>query len=367
VAQLACAALGAARGNASIPGYDAAVLSSLYDLAYAGVIFVVATQLVAHRRRAVIDDLRWGSFVVLLGVVAWPFLFRGLIATGWNQLAGVKGVLLLIASSAAISVWWLLPAVRPRIDPLYTRAEPSARVTRRAPRRLGDTLTGVRRLAWFDWTSTLARIAGTLVMFVLISVVYTWADAAVRTVEGLRMMLLLPFDAGTPRPLAYIGLLLFGTGSRSLKNTDWLLAINRHLRVLPLGRVRLGALLIGLPLSSWATVWSVLALVQLAVTGTPPAQWRWEMLAFLVGLDALARASQFRAPRDRLSWSFLLLMPVLVAVVVAAEFFPRGVITRPGAAVTVGALYFAAAIALNHLTLTRSRPLSPAQVPAVSV
>jgi len=120
----------------------------------------------------------------------------------------------------------------------------------------------------------------------------------------------------------------------------------RHLRVLPLGRPRLHALLLAWPVLVWSVAWILLALVQRMTIGAPIADYHVPMFFTCVGMSALGIAMGLRftwGPTAAAAMTLPLLMPVWLLVNISAVWL-----------VAIGMMAFIVAAALNVNALSRS-------------
>lgn len=355
-------------GDPALTGWPIVVLSSMYDVGYAGAFlaWMATFGIVDHRVRRVVGRRAGAAFgvvalVVLVCGFVWPFVLRGGIATDIGDLAGLRGVALaaMVVLTVISVTWRFVPRPSATVDrrPEWSAAAPRAVVR---PQVAAAGPTGLRMLLWTDWIWTVRLTLLTIALYALgVGALLQVTDPGVPLLERLRDMGLLPFDAATRGSDGFIGLMLLGSfsigGSRSFGDTDWLLTMSRHFRALPLGTRKHLAVLFGVPLLGWATLWAGFVVLQIVAMHTLPSNLRLEWFVLFAGADACARAAQLRFRRDRLQWHFLAFVPLFIGAMVAIQTGHAGLVVHPATAAIAGGIYFAVAALAFYGTLTRSR------------
>jgi hypothetical protein len=200
----------------------------------------------------------------------------------------------------------------------------------------------------FGWS----LIVGATVLFMMLGMTYVvdgWMGRRTPFSDFLADNLLLVFDSRTagpgPRPLngaaqfAWFGFYAAAVFARFPQ-------LLRHLRVLPLGKLRLQALLLAWPVLAWSAVWIVLALVKWSTIGPATVGGsHFSMLFACVGLSALGIATGLRftwGPMAAPAVTLPLLMPVWRMVDMSSIWL-----------LAIGTLAFVVAAALNVHSLSR--------------
>jgi hypothetical protein len=356
-------------GEPALTGWHTVLLSGLYDVGYAGTFLVWMSTfgIINHRMRRLLGRRGGATFgvvalVVLVCGFVWPFVLRGGIAKDIGDLLGIRGTALaamIVLTLSSVS-WRSIPRPSVTVDRRPEWSAPGPHSTGVRPQSTMAGLTGLRMLLWTDWIWTARLAVLTITLYAVgLGPLMQLTDPGVSLLERWREMGLLPFDAATRGADTFFGLMLLGWfsagGSRSFGDTDWLLSMSRHFRALPLGVRRHLAVLFGVPLLGWATLWSLFVLLQIVATQTLPSTLRLEWFILLAGADAVARAAQLRYKRDRLQWHFLALVPLFIGAMAAVQTGNASLVEHPATAVIAGLTYFAVAAMAFYGTLTRSR------------
>jgi len=120
----------------------------------------------------------------------------------------------------------------------------------------------------------------------------------------------------------------------------------RHLRVLPLGTIRLQALLLSWPALVWGVLWTLLVLIHEMTIGPATAGYRLPLLLACIGSSALAIALGLRLSAR---W------PQASGVGIFLFIPFQGLIQISGVwLIGIGVVSFAAAAVLNVSALSRS-------------
>lgn len=344
-----------------VTDWQALSLSIVYDAVFPS-LFMGAVPLMR-------GPWRWVAVVVYAGGGIWPILLINHLPTTWPALVHSP---IGLAAAAALALGLNSCRFRPHPAP-YPSPRDSTPLfassgSARPPRvELGARLTGLRKLVWWEWLLTLRNLSVIVTAYVVVAGgIALWSEPQPGMEALLREIRMLPFDQDSMpshvvTAFLLLGFLGIGAGYSSTLHSDFLHAMTRALRALPIGTVRLLALLAAMPLLAWLTLCVMLLVIQTAVTGRLPGPVRYDVLLLFPALDMLARSLQFRWRRDVLAWHFIVVLVVLSGVVAVVELTgARPTLSTVRPPIIVAAIVGLATL-LNYLTLTRSRaPYRPA-------
>lgn len=321
-------------------GWSSLTLSTLLDLIYVG----AGCALIAAGEAARGVLLR----VVMLGLLTLgllcPIVVRASLPTQWADVGSTH--LVLFAIGLAFTLWGAFQTPRTaRARPFGSSAASSPVATGPARR---ERLFGLPRLVAHELAASLSLGAAMMCVFLGMAFVFErwWGREA--TVRGfLTAQTLLIFDAGAlqaPRRFdvaQQFGWYAFYAAAVSIRFPQLL----RHLRILPIGDIRLKWLLVAWPALVWSAVWLLLACVHVIVIGRPlTAGGQGPLLVAFIGLSALGIAVALR---------FQKLWPQAVPLMFFIPF--SRLPTFPGVWLTVvGGLSIGLAMAINGNALSRS-------------
>jgi hypothetical protein len=337
---------GSARGIASVG------LSALFDIAAAGVGCTLAMLAIhprpagALRRPATIAQGCAQFLFPLSGFLFFAGWQTVALPTRWSDLTPLSTSVLAAALALALATYFYEPrplAAANRVVPPPAPAAPATRV--RESRLTGIPRLLVREAGWaFSIGGSLAAAA----------VVFVTVMARVSSDEhGLSDLLrkaLMARDAGESSVQdfgvgAFNLLLWYGVFAAAMATR--LPLIMRHLRALPIGTVRINALLVGWPAAIWLLAWAGTSGLHYVVLGQLPAQPHLASTVAIIGVCTLAQAVILRmATVSR----FVLFMVVAGLVPHVSLLTPLS----PPALLAVGVASVAAAIVINHVALSRS-------------
>ena len=351
-------ARGAARGQ--LPDFQFIALSSSLDFLYNGVLLAViaATGVAAGRVR---DDNSFikraiqasGVFVALMGGFVWGFVLRPIVPTNWTEVTGATAMVMgaaLVVSFAAF--FYSPPAHEPR----------PGRGRRNIRRRQGEIrsqrpgwLIGLPRLIADDLKSTAMTAASVPAIVSAVFVgMYAFNPApgpGTGPLKAMKEMGLLPLREDALFGHCYF---LLALGLSMINNwrspgVDAVSTILRQLRVLPLGVRQLHALLVSRRLLGWLVVWFFLLILHVVVFQSAPTTLRLDILVWLAGADALVYAVLLRWMKWLPTFAFAMIFGA-----VSAEWIDlQGAEFAAIAGIAVGMACLAAAMWINHYTLTR--------------
>jgi hypothetical protein len=291
------------------------------------------------------------------GGMVWPHLFRNLLPIRWSDLSLSSGMML--AVGLALTVTTYFHTAQPPASGIF-RTRAAARpvpTDRRSGFDLMQGLTGLPRLLAREYVFSIGLGA---VLVLTCGLLVFGVGTFMRSSEGnesfFQMQHLLLFDPGIAPQRGRVFDLLIWLALFVATLVSRFPEIIRHLRVLPIGALRLNLLLVLWPALMVLTIWMALLGLHLAVLGTPVASLRHGLFLALVGSSAIARSVTLRWPR--LSSPFFIFIvscgPMLRMVDdISAWWF-----------VALGLAGIAAATVVNHGTLMRSatyRHRTPAQ------
>jgi hypothetical protein len=125
----------------------------------------------------------------------------------------------------------------------------------------------------------------------------------------------------------------------------------RHLRMLPLGVLRVNAVILSNTVFGWAMIWTALVVAHHVVLGRWPLMLRLDLLFLFMGLTALVAAVQTR-------WRFAGPLSLIVWMPLSSRFSTAPYSDRLWlASVVAGLAAFATSVWINHYLLTRSSRL----------
>jgi hypothetical protein len=333
-------------------------LSSCLDFLYTGVLLAVAaaTGVAAGRVsenssivRKAIQAL--GMFVALMGGFAWGFVLRPIVPTSWTQVTGATAMVMGAALAVSVAAFFYSPrAGEPRPSRMrrdVRRRQDVARMQRPGrlvglPRLIVDDLTGTARLA-----ALIPAIVGAA--FFGVYAFNPAPGAGTGPLKAMKEMGWLPLREDTLFAQCYF-LLAFGL---SLVNS-WRSGgvdpspLLRQLRVLPLGVRRLNALIVGRRLLGWLVLWLFLLLPHVVVFRSAPSTLRLDILAWIAGADALVYALHLCWMKWLPTFAFAMGFGLVSAKVIDHQ--SAGI--APYAGIAIGLACLAAAVWINHTTLT---------------
>jgi hypothetical protein len=149
---------------------DTALLSTLYDIALAGMVLVflplverLERPLRLAGRRIAAAVLGWTATLVSMGGWAWPLLFPGALVTRFSDFDVSRGALLgaMLALGLGSAMWRRVP--RPSGKPFYYDVEgdePRSDMPAPDPAPVNKTarLAGLGYFIWTDWKRTAAMV-----------------------------------------------------------------------------------------------------------------------------------------------------------------------------------------------------------------
>jgi hypothetical protein len=343
-------------------GPSALLLSSACDFAYTGIgcaLAIVASRPLpmsgpwrpfAHAGKAVAEAAPvFGPIGALLlgglyGGFEWPAA-GPLLPGHWGDLTPRHGAVLAAALSLALATWFHVPVPPTPAARVATRTRDRSRTRRLEPRGTA----GLRRLLAHEyaWTMvcTAVLVGGSVVVVaILASLPYSGAG-----VTGFVRTALLVFGQTIPPPpagghQAVIVLILFACFGASI--VARFPAMIRHLRVLPLGSLRLGLLLLGWPWLLWLSIWMAWLVLHLSFVGEGPTSLRPASFAALAGMSALVQGIGLRFTGRSHAFGVgasLVIVPIMLFVE-----------PLPAASLVIAGMSALAAAALNHVALRRN-------------
>jgi hypothetical protein len=357
--------LGAALSG-HLPDLQFILLSGCLDFLYNGVLLAVAgatgaaTGRISEDSSIVRKTIQASGMFVAMGGLAWGFVLRAIVPTNWTQVTGVTAMVMgaaLVVSVAAF--FYPPPAGAPR--PGRARRDiqrPQGRTRSQRPGRLG----GLPRLIADDlmWTARMAAGIPVLISVVFFGL-YAFNPApspGTGPLKALKEMGVLPMREDTLFVhcffLVFLGLSL--VNSQSGADPSPLL---RQLRVLPFGVRQLNALLVGRRLLGWLVVWLFLLIPHLVLFRSAPTTLRLDILVWVAGADALVYALHLCWMKWLPTWAFALIFGL-----VSAHAIDRSAGSAPLVGIAMGLACLAAAVWINHVTLTtRKEPYQAMAAP----
>jgi hypothetical protein len=340
-------------------GIGNVLLSSVYDLAYAGAgcaLVFVATY--PGPRRAPWRQM-WpalaglASFLLPLGLLpTFVVLYTDVVPTRWADLTPVSLLVLAATLLLGIASWFYTPRP-PRWIPdnfMFTTSRLSERPrrARRVPAGGVSRLSGVPRLLAHEYAWTL------LIMAVMVA----GTALAISIAVGLQYH-------ASPRELFRTALLLLGDTAapsqgvaRLLTSLLWFVLVVatlaarfpsmlRHLRVLPLSVRGINLLLVAWPAAIWATVWLALLAAQSLVTGVAPASLHLSLFVGAAGLSAVLQSVTLRLTGPVRVFTFTAAIAIVPVLQLVSDPSPRAI-------ALLGFTGLLGAALLNHAALRRS-------------
>jgi hypothetical protein len=344
-------------------GVGTILLSSVYDLAYAGVgcaLVVVATYPRPGRapwRQIAPAFAGLASFLLPVGLAAaFVTLYTDVLPARWADLTPASLLVLVTTLLVGVASWFYTPRP-PRWIPdnvMFTasRLSETPRRAHRVPAGGVSALSGVPRLLAHEYAWTLLIMAAMVAAAALVISIAVRLQYDESPGELFRTAVLLLGESAPPRGLA--GLLtslvwfLLVVSTLAARFPSML----RHLRVLPLGVRRVNLLLVAWPAAIWATVWLALLAGQWLVTGAAPASLHLALFVGVAGLSALLQAITLRLTGPVRGFTFtavIALVPILQLVSVP----------DPRAIALLGIAGLIGAAILNHAALQRSSTYKP--------
>jgi hypothetical protein len=352
-------------------GVGNVLLSSVYDLAYAGAgcaLVVVATY--PGSRHAIWRQM-WpvlaglANFLLPLGMAsAFVVLYTDVVPTRWAALTPVGLLVLATTLVVGLATWFYTPRP-PGWMPdtfMFTTARTSGR--RRPARRLSaggrSPLSGLPRLLAHEYAWTLivlaAMVTGTT-MAISIAVGLQYHESPR---ELFRTAVLLLGDASTPsqgvaRLLTALLWFVFVVATLAARFPSML----RHLRVLPLRLRYVNLLLVAWPAVIWATIWLALLMVQTLATGHVPASLHLALFIGAAGLSAIVQSITLRlaGPTRVLAFSAAIALVPILQVVGGPD--PRAIAWLGIAGLVGAAILNRAALRHSSTYRTASAPATP--------
>jgi hypothetical protein len=362
---LAVKLLAALVSGKSAPGIGSIALSTVFDVATAGLGCGLVI-LVTHPRpetgplrlpAAVVHHIAQiclpSNGFVLYAAAQW----NNAVPTHWSELSAATTAGLAAAIALTVATYFYVPTPA-------TLSNRVASARRSRPAAVRDSrLTGIPRLLLREagWTLTLGGSL-VLVAVAILMVVARVAQDESGFAHTLRSLLMNVAVAGSPAH--DIGLIAFNLvvwyGVFAASMATRFSQVMRHLRVLPIGPVRLNALLVGWTPAIWLFAWAAATLLRYAVLGYLPARPPFAPTVAIMGICALAQAGILRVAA--------LTRAILFGV--AAGLVPFLSMTKPLSPlllIGVGIVSLAAAIVINHDALSRSSTYRATRFPIGTV
>jgi hypothetical protein len=348
------------------PGLASIALSGLFDLASAGIgCALVAVSLYPRPARRALH-LPWtiarqisSASLPLIGMLLFylPAWSRLSLPIRWPELTAGSATALAAALALTMATWFYVPTPA---TPANRLAPARSAPIRPRPVRV-SRLTGVpcllaREAGWTFAIGGALTFAGVVVVLVISRVAHSQSDlmdllqSAARVADGGAMR---ADDFGL---VAFNLLVWYGLFAAAMAARFSL--ILRHLRALPIGAARLNALLVGWPALIWVLAWMAGTVLHYALLGHAPARPHLASVVALIGVCALVQAMTLRVS----------IVTRLMVFCSAAGLLPFvGLFTPPGPLVlgVLGAASLAAAIAVNHVALSRHSTYRPAVLPVI--
>jgi hypothetical protein len=327
----------AAFGGRTLFTLDTLLLSTLYDVVYAGALltvplwFEMESKALALRSGRPVFQSSWTLTIFAFTVaMAAPFVLAGSLPKHVDEFTIVGSVALGLGLMIAVAalVWTpssggvliTVPAPAPA-----TPAQPTTPDT-------GRSLKGIPVVLWSHARSTF--VTGLLVMMLAAAIT--------------------PFLPARPAPQRMVtGLfILFALMAAGMANA-WALWV-RRLKVLPLSARQINALFVLTPLLTWAVLWVAMLLVHVVLKWPLTVELGPAAIVMYAGLTALTHAIVCPLNGIVLGQTTASMLVVVFApgsAIMLAEYpdIPPRLFL-----LTVAALSFAAAATINHFTLTRS-------------
>jgi hypothetical protein len=323
--------------------WSSLTLSAVMDLLYAGAGCALIALGDARRGES---HLRWISSVLLVIGLIWPLVNLWSLPTAWLDVRPVH-VLLFAAGLALTMLSAFHTPARTRARTLRPRPASSTGVVGPAKR---DRLSGLPLLLKHELSNSLILAAEVLVT--MLAVTYVLDGWIGRRTPLVFLADNLPpiFDSrpipSQPRAIDFTSQFAWFalySAAVSMRFPQLL----RHLRVLPLGRPRLHALLLSWPVLVWSAIWLLLALVQRMTIGpATPVDLHLPMLFSCGGVSALGIAAGLRFT----GWP----TPLTAATLPLLIIVPRMVDMSAVYLLAIGMTSFILAAALNVSALSRS-------------
>jgi len=344
------------------PDLQFIVLSGCLDFLYTGVLLAVAavTGVAAGRIRDNSSIIRRaaqasGMFVALMGGFAWGFVLRPIVPTSWAEVSGATAMVMGAALVVSLAAFFYSP---PAGEPRPGRARrdirrPQDGVRSQRPGRL----VGLPRLIADDLksTATMAALIPAIVSAAFFGL-YAFNPApgeGTGPLWAMKQMGVLPLRDDALFAHCYF-LLALGLSLVNIRRpgVDPVSPLLRQLRVLPLGLRELNALLGGRRLLGWLVVWLFLLVPHVVVFRSAPSTLRLDILVWVAGADALVYAVLLRWMKWLPTFAFAMTFGI-----VSAHVIDRSAGVAPIIGIAIGLACLAAAVSLNHDTLTRRQEL----------
>jgi hypothetical protein len=355
-------ASGAARGQ--VPDFQFIALSSSLDFLYNGVLLaiVAATGVAAGRVREDSSLINRaiqasGIFVALMGGFAWGFVLRPIIPTTWTEVTGATAMVMGVAFVVSLAAFFYSP---PTGEPRPGSMRRDIRRRQHAVRSPKPArLVGIPRLIADDLKSTAMTAAS---VPAIVSAVFVGMYAfnpspgpGTGPLKAMKEMGVLPLREDALFGHCYF---LLALGLSMINNwrspgVDAVSTILRQLRVLPLSVRHLHALLVTRRLLGWLVVWFFLLILHVVVFQSAPTTLRLDVLVWLAGADALVYAVLLRW----MKWLPTLAFAMIFGMVSSRWIDLQGAEFAAIAGIAVGLACLAAAMWINHHTLTRRNEL----------
>jgi hypothetical protein len=324
-------------GGRTLFTLDTLLLSTLYDVVYAGVLlpvplwFEAESKALALRSGRPVFQSSWTlTLFAFTAAMAGPFVLARSLPKHVDEFTIAGGVALGLGLTIAVAalVWTpsnggvliTVPAPAPA-----TPAQPATRDT-------GRSLKGIPVVLWSHGRSTF--VTGLLVMMLAAAIT--------------------PFLPAKPPPQRMVtGLfILFALMAAGMVNA-WALWV-RRLKVLPLSTRQINALFVLTPLLTWVVLWVAMLLVHVLLEWPLTVELGPAAILMYAGLTAMTHAVYSPLSGTVLGGSTATMLGGVLAAGSAIMLAEYPDIPPRLFLLTVAALSFAAAAIINHFTLTRS-------------
>jgi hypothetical protein len=342
-------------------GISGLLLSTTYDFATTGIGASLAV--LSARPRPVRAPLRmaWsavqamsvvGATAALPIAVYLPQLLGVQPPVHWSALSAPAWTVLAAGLALTVATYFAPPGPPVLLDRL---AQTAYARTPSQSRRRGIALTGLPRLLVQEYGFALA-VGGSFVvvstLFVLFMTDALKDSAGVTGIVRTDLQVLGGAPLDRPSDLGMLNLML-AYGVLMAVLSPRFVGMLRHLRVLPIGRTRLNALLVVWPAIIWLSAWVIVFVAHYAVLGSPPASRSILPFISLIGFSALVLSFSLRLSGAGKYAAFLAAMGILPLMLFMAG--PSVVCAA------IGLACLPAAAAINRIALSRNSTYKPGE------